>query len=243
MNIFPKSDDYNYLTIKPESTQRVKDIFQAEYSQKKKFNLRKTLTIEEDEVRRFILTQTPILGEIPSIQSIKDSYSQIPNEKMERILERLDQMDFIHLNSGKTAIESSYPFSGTKTSHIITIKKEGYKKVYAMCAVDALGVCFMLNCDVFIESKCYHCSDKVEIEIKNNEIISLKPEHVVVWFDQDYQCCAAVSCCPYTNFYSSKTHFDEWQKERPRRKGDLIWISEAFFLGKLIFENRIEKKG
>lgn len=239
MNISPK---YSVNNIKPELTKRTRDIFQAEYSQKEKFSLRKTLTKKEDEIRRFILAQTPILGEIPSIERIIKSFNQISKQEIEVILDRLDQMDYIHLNPEKTAIESSYPFSGTKTSHIVTIKKEGYKKTYAMCSIDALGICFMLDCDVSIVSKCYHCNDKVEIEIKNYEIVSLKPKDVVVWFDQEYSCCAATSCCPNTNFFSSKQHFDEWQEGKIQRKGDVLQINEAFYLGKLIFEDRMEKK-
>jgi hypothetical protein len=240
VSIFPNSNEPDIYTIKPEPTQRVKDILYAELSQKNKFILRKTLTKEEDEIRSFILTQTPILGEIPSIDIINKVFSQFPEDEIDTILDRLDQMDYIHLNSEKTAIDSSYPFSGIKTSHIVTVKKEGYKMIYAMCAIDALGVCFMLDCDVSIESKCNHCNDKVEIEIKNNEIISFQPKNLVVWFDQDYSCCAATSCCPNTNFFSSKKHFDEWQHKRTRRKGDLIQLSEAFYLGKLFFENKIK---
>jgi hypothetical protein len=239
MNISPKS---NVNNIKPESTKLTRDIFQAEYSQKKKFNVRKTLTKKEDEIRRFILAQTPILGDIPSIDRIMNSFNHISKQEMETILDRLDQMDYIHLNSEKTAIESSYPFSGTETSHIVTINKEGYKKVFAMCAIDALGISFMMDCDVSIVSKCYHCDDKVEIEIKNNEIVSLEPKDVVVWFDQEYSCCAATSCCPYTNFFSSQPHFDKWQEGKIKRKGDILQIQEAFYLGKMIFEDRMEKK-
>jgi hypothetical protein len=238
MNISTNSSVNN---IKPEPTQRTRDIFKAEYSQKEKFSLRKTLTREEDQVRRFILIQTPIMGRIQSIDELMESFNQILKQEMEIILDRLDQMDYIHLNQERTAIESSYPFSGIETSHIVTLKKEGYKKVYAMCAVDALGVCFMLNCDVSIVSKCYHCNDKVEIEIKNNEIVSLKPNDVVVWFDQEYSCCAATSCCPYTNFFSSQQHFDKWQEGKINRKGEVLQIQEAFYLGKLIFEDRMEK--
>jgi hypothetical protein len=240
MSIFPKSKEPSIYTIKPEPTQRARDIFQAECSQKKKFSLRKTLTKEGDDVRRFILTQTPILGEIPSIDKIRRSFDKFTKEEVDTILNRLDQMDYIHLNLQKNTIEAAYPFSGTVTSNIVILKKEGYKKIYAMCAIDALGVCFMFDCDVSIDSKCYHCNDKVEIEIQNNEIISLKPKDVVVWFDREYSCCAATSCCPYTNLFSSKQHYDEWQEGRTRRKGDLLQVPEAFYLGKLFFDNRLK---
>jgi hypothetical protein len=239
MNISPKT---NFDSIKPEPTRQTREIFQAEYSHKEKFSLRKTLSEKEDEIRRFLLAQTPILGNIPSIDGIMKSFNQIPRQEMAAILDRLDQMDYIHLNQERTAIVSTYPFSGVETSHIVTINKEGYKKVYAMCVIDALGISFMLDCDVNILSKCYHCDDVVEIEIKNNEIVFLEPKDVVAWFDQDYECCAATSCCPNTNFFSSQQHFDKWQEGKIKRKGEVLQIQEAFYLGKLIFENRLKKK-
>jgi hypothetical protein len=241
MNISPESNISDDHTIIPEPTQRARDIFQAECSLKQKVSLRKTISREEDEIRRFILTRTPIIGKIPSVDEIWEVYNQFPKDEIDKILERLDQMDYIHVDSEKTTIDAAYPFSGTETSHIVTIKREEYKKIHAMCAVDALGICFMFDSDVLIESKCHHCHDKVDIKIMNNKIISLQPKDVVVWFDMDYSCCAAISCCPNTNFFSSEQHFIKWHETNLQRKGAILNIQETFYLGKLFFEDRIKK--
>jgi hypothetical protein len=110
-----------------------------------------------------------------------------------------------------------------------------------MCAIDALGICFMFNCDVFIESRCYHCEESIQIEIKNNQITFLKPMKLVVWCDREYgeSCCAATTLCKNINFFSSEQHFSKWQKKEPKRKGNLLNMPEAFYLGKLFFENRL----
>ena len=109
-----------------------------------------------------------------------------------------------------------------------------------MCAIDALGMSFMFDCDVSIESLCNHCGERIEIEVKDNKIIFLNPKHPVVWCDMEYSCCAATSLCKNTNFFSSEKHYEDWQKGKPIRKGDLLQIQEAFYLGKLFFENRLD---
>lgn len=121
------------------------------------------------------------------------------------------------------------------------MKKEGYAKIYAMCALDALGVSSMFDCGVSIESRCHHCGEGIKIEIEDNKIVLKKPDKTVMWCDKDYSCCAATSICKNINFFSSEQHFAEWNKEKPGRKGELMQIQEALYLGKLCFENRLGK--
>ncbi|MHA2299101.1 MAG: alkylmercury lyase family protein [Candidatus Hodarchaeales archaeon] len=199
----------------------------------------RTLSKDENDVRRYILTQAPVLGRILSIDEIIEMFTQFSRSMIDSILAKLNQVDAIHLNDDKSAIVAAYPFSGTETSHLVTLKKEGYTRIYTMCAVDALGVCYMFDCDVSIESKCHHCNDKVMIDIRNKEITVLEPEEVIVWFDLEYSGCAATSCCRNINFFSSKQHFEEWQDGRVRRRGEMLQMQEALYMGRLFFENRI----
>ena len=202
----------------------------------------RTLKKEENDIRKFILIQSPVLGRIPSIDEIKIEFNQFPDEKVIAILNKLDEIDVIHLSDDKKVINAAYPFSNSKTSQIVTLRGEAYNKIYAMCAIDALGICFMFDCDVTIDSKCYYSGERIKIEIKDNEIILLKPKNIVVWCDMEYSCCAATSLCKNINFFSSKFHFSKWQKEKPVRKGYLLPLQEAFYLGKLFFENRLDNR-
>jgi hypothetical protein len=236
-----KNKDNKIFAIKPESTNRVNDIFQFSCDIEDinaKFG--RTLSSDENEIREFILTKSPILGRIPSIYEIKKEFNKFPNEKVVTILNKLDMLDVIHLSDDKKSINAAYPFSGSKTPQTVKFKGEGYKRIYAMCAIDALGVCFMFDCDVTIDSRCYYSGERIRIKIKDNEIILLKPKNIVVWCDMEYSCCAATSLCKNINFFSSKSHFAEWRKEKSNRKGHLLPIKEAFYLGKLFFENRLD---
>jgi hypothetical protein len=198
-----------------------------------------TLSSLENRVRRFILTRAPILGRLPFITEVKQHFTQISERKITIILSKLDKLDVIHLTNEQTAISAAYPFSGKTTHHSVIFKDQPFKPLYAMCAIDALGVGFMFKCDVVIESKCNHCNEKIEVGIENYEIVSLKPKNLVVWGDMEYSHCAATSVCKNINFFSSEDHFDRWCEKFPTRNGTLLQIQEAFYLGKLFFENRL----
>jgi len=228
--------------IKPEYTKKAKKIFQKAYkSENLDVKFGRKLSDDENNIRSYILSQSPILGRIPSIEEIKRSFFRLIDKNVDLILNKLHNLDVIHMNNNRTMIEAAYPFSGLITSHLIKFKNESYKDIYAMCAVDALGICFMLDCNISINSRCVHCNEEVKIEIENKEIKYLKPESVVIWFDMEYRRCCSTSICKYTNFFSSLQHFTEWQKDTIKRKGYLLQVQEAFYLGKLFFEKRLKK--
>ncbi len=227
--------------LKPEPSERARRIFQEACGiENIEAKLGRTLTKDENDIRRFILARSPILGKIPSLDEVRKEFSHFQEEKINAIMNRLDNLDAIHLEKDKKTIVAAYPFSGSKTSHKVSLKGKGYKRVYAMCAIDALGISFMFDCDVLIESLCSHCGESIEIEVKDNEIVFLNPRHPVVWCDMEYSSCAATSLCKNTNFFSSERHFEEWTKGKSRRKGNLLPIQEALYLGKLFFGNRLK---
>lgn len=234
-------EENRMLLSKPEPTKRVKKIFQDACSVENieaKFG--RTLSMDANRIRNFILTQSPVLGRIPYIHEIRKEFNEFQKEKVDALLNKLDRVDAIHLDNDKTNIVAAYPFSGSETSHQVYLKRNGFKRVYAMCAIDALGMSFMFDCDVSVESLCYHCGERIDIKVSDNEIISLNPRNTVVWCDMEYSCCAATSLCKNTNFFSSEKHYEDWQKGKPIRKGNLLSIQEAFYLGKLFFENRLD---
>ncbi len=221
--------------IKPEPSELAKSIFEeACCIENRDEKLGKTLSREENTVRKFILTQPPILGRIPTTEEIKKEFRK---KEVDLLLEKLDRLDVIHLEN-KTIV-AAYPFSGAETSHKVSLKGKKYRAVYAMCAIDALGISFMFDTDVSIESSCFYCGDRIEIDGRDGEIIFLNPESTVVWCDREYGDCAATSLCRNINFFYSEKHFLDWRKENLKRKGNLLNIGEALYLGKMFFENRI----
>jgi hypothetical protein len=240
---FSKGETIKSYPIVPEASELAMSIFQYSCETENtdaKFG--RTLAKEENDIRTFILSQSPILGRIPSVDEIGKAFPRFTNEEVNTILNKLDQLDVIHFDDDKSNIIAAYPFSGLKTSHLVSLKGDNYRNICAMCAIDALGIPFMFDCDVSIESSCHHCDEEVEIEIRKDEITSLKPEGVVVWCDMEHSGCAATSLCRNINFFSSKNHFEDWQMDRKGGKGHLLQIQEAFYLGRLFFENRLGKK-
>lgn len=229
------------IKIKPESFSKTNIIFQ-DACNTEEFYAKSGISLlnEENNIRHYILTQTPILGRIPAINEIQRNFRHISKDEFRKIINRLDEVDAIHLNESKTMIEAAYPFSGPETNHLIKFKKGLFKKIYAMCAIDALGIPFMVNSDIDIHSKCFHCDDEINIEIVNHEITSVMPKDLVVWGHMEYSCCAATSLCNNINFFSSEQHFEEWEKRVGKKKGYVLQIQEAFYLGKLFFEKRLK---
>jgi hypothetical protein len=66
-----------------------------------------------------------------------------------------------------------YPFSAVPTRHKVQLK--GGRTVFAMCAIDSLGVAYELEQDSVISSSCSHCNLPIAIEITNGEISLIEP--------------------------------------------------------------------
>ncbi|UCH78878.1 MAG: alkylmercury lyase family protein, partial [Candidatus Coatesbacteria bacterium] len=205
--------------MKPELTEVVKEVIEearAVEDMEAKFG--RSLSADEDDVRRFILTRTAVWGRIPLVAEIKEAFARLPGEEVDAVLRALDEVDVIHLAEDGVSVAAAYPFSGPETPHLVTPYAGDYRPVYAMCAVDALGIPFMLGCDVAIHSRCGHCDDAVDLRVEGGEITSLEPASAVVWFDLEPHPCAAASCCPNTNFFASAEHHAAGQEGRPPRR-------------------------
>ena len=63
-------------------------------------------------------------------------------------MDELAAVDAVHVVNGVVAV--AYPFSGTPTPHRVEL--DGLPAVYAMCAIDALGLPFMASRDGRITS-------------------------------------------------------------------------------------------
>ena len=49
-----------------------------------------------------------------------------------------------------------------------------------MSSIDALGIPFMLNKDITINSECFYSNEKINIEIRNNKIVRVTPKKTAV---------------------------------------------------------------
>ena len=216
----------------PTPTEKTEKLINSYYAHPKKMVI-PTLSLQENEVRTYILTEYAQLGTAPAVEKIKEKFK---NVDVDSILHKLDTLDFIYLDADKLHIECSYPFSTRKTIHKV---KMGGITLYCNCALDALGVPFMFCKDITISSRCGLTGEPITIKIENKKIVSRTHSNIWVW-NSHYWCGKSVdSCCKRMLFFASGTALDKWVKTHPGEEGERLTLSEAFFIGKYLFESFI----
>jgi mercuric ion transport protein len=195
------------------------------------------LSAQEDAVRRYILAQYPLHGQAPTVQDISQALGLTP-EDTKIILERLHAWDMLSLEPQSSTIRLAYPFSSVPTSHLVTFDQwPEAKPVHAQCAIDALGLAFMLHRDLSITSSCASCAKTIAITVRDQTIVAHSPFDTVVWAGTIQEGPVAASACPAINFFCSAAHVDEWLQRQPNAGGSVISLSEALYIGKAIFQH------
>ena len=194
---------------------------------------RANLTPQENEIRKFILKSFAKDGKPPSDRQIMDGLKITSAADVERTIEKLYHADILAKKDG--VIISSYPFSAAETRHRVLFK-DGHQ-VFALCAIDALGIHAMLGEDITVESHCVECDRELRIIIEGSKIVSSTPEGIVVYVN-DGNVCGRVSdtCCPHINFFCSDDDLCQWMWENPQfENGEPYTLDEALEYGKNIF--------
>ncbi len=158
----------------------------------------------------------------------------IARDNVEQSLQVLETDGALYRDPQTRVILAAYPFSATPTPHVVAFP-DGHA-VYAMCAIDALGMPVMLNTDARIESFCTQCGRQVRVEVKRNALAEFSPQDAHVWYMQPDACCvAALEQCPSINFFCSAEHLEEWRAAHADTQGVPLTMDEAFTHGAKIF--------
>ena len=107
---------------------------------------------------RALLLRFPVLGGPPEIANLESLAQQhgVPYEETMILLETLDLAQRVRATG---AIRAAYPFSGVPTMHRVRLTPDSDAgaisgvAVFAMCAIDALGIPLMLRCNAQISSR------------------------------------------------------------------------------------------
>lgn len=123
------------------------------------------LNSEENALRLSLLTQIVATGapiDLPILpaRNVAKLYSGLVEKK---VLVLDDQQK----------IQFAYPVSAVPTPHRVQLA-DG-RCFYAMCAIDAMGTAFTFEQDVTIRSNCSHCSEPVELSLRDGQIETLFP--------------------------------------------------------------------
>ncbi|WP_438804416.1 alkylmercury lyase family protein [Nocardia noduli] len=115
-----------------------------------------------------------------------------------QLLGRLHEADVIRLD-GSGAIVVAYPFSATATAHRVHL--DDGVSVYAMCAIDALGIAAMLEVDITIESTAPDTGQPITITLADQQLTATPATVAVFVGGQNAPGPSADTCCNYLNFF------------------------------------------
>ncbi len=190
------------------------------------------LSRDEDEVRRLILRKYPELGRAPGAAEIATVLG-MPEERVRALLHSLDKKDVLFLKpSGE--IGGAYPFRDESGYEVML---EGGRNVTAMCAVDALGIPFMLRRNAVIRSACAFCGGRIQVRIDSGEVTDCRPEGLVVWAGKACSPKAVTSVCETLTFLCSREHAERWRSAA--QEGWTLDLPEALYVGKRLFEDAL----
>jgi len=189
-------------------------------------------------LHHFILETFATTGHSPSLEDIRARFELGTIGEAEARVAKLEAAGAIHRIPGDPFITHAYPFSNEPTSHHVQL--DSGPRVFAMCAIDALGMPFMLKRNAQIESSCIECDSSVRVHIAGGIVTEHAPSELMVWLaDQPERCVVATDVCPNLNFFCSLQHLEQWQ-HRTRSAGRRLTLAEGVAYGRQVFEGLLD---
>jgi hypothetical protein len=193
-------------------------------------NRAKRLTPAERNLYRWVLRAFAQHGS-PPVDKLVDVASSLGLD-VEQALERLAEEDLVHRAQGEIVV--AYPFSGTPTAH--RVRLNGGREVYAMCAVDALGIPFMLDASAEIRSHDPLAGAEVNVQIQPGAGLAWRPDPaVVLWGATGNGGPSATTCCRFVHFFSSAENARRYLAQNSEVTGEVLEVPIAAEAGKAIF--------
>ena len=128
----------------------------------------------------------------------------------------------------------AYPFSQPPTDH--RVRLDGEREVFAMCAIDALGVPFMLGVAAEIVSCDPVTGDEVWVRVEPGEGQWWEPEQALVLAGSvPGPGPSSGTCCRFVNFFSSRDSAERYLADRPSLAGGILTIPDAAAAGRIVF--------
>ena len=158
--------------------------------------------------------------------------TNLSERTVERMLFELEGYDLLAADKGRRSVGYAYPFTAEVTAHQVKVHSH---ELYALCAIDALGVGSDGRGDRIIVSTLR----KGGIDrdgAGRHDIQECATEPCCRLVRSAYDCCAAVSCCPSVALFCSDEHLDEWLTIQAKQPiGRRLALADAFEIGRALF--------
>ena len=145
----------------------------------------------------------------------------------------LEERDLAHRDRELGGIAIAYPFSAKPTAH--RVRLAGGVEVFAMCALDALGIAFMTDRATQISSTDPASGEPIEISVDPAGSSHWRPQGAVVVVACAGSGPSAASLCPNTNFAASPAQGRAALESVAGGSGTLLSLPEAIETGRSIF--------
>jgi hypothetical protein len=190
-------------------------------------------------VYQAVLRAFAITGQPPGLHTLQQA-ARAHRLEVAQVLAGLAAADVLGLDS-QGRIRMAYPFSAAPTAHQVAIA-DG-PRVYAMCAIDALGIPAMLHTDAVITSADPLTGEPVTITVTRG-ITRWHPPAAVVFTGCTPGCGPAENtCCGYLNFFASPATARDWASQHPEVTGSVLDQAAAQELGTQTFGKLLEDGG
>lgn len=149
-------------------------------------------------------------------------------------LAELAEGDFLYLDDAGR-ITAAYPFSALPTAHRVQIT--GGASVYAMCAIDALGIAPMVDSKAVIQSADPSTGQPITV-IVDGTSSEWHPRTAVVFngrIGSEPAGPSAATCCRYMNFFATRASATAWAHAHPQITGGILSQDHAIEVGNQIF--------
>lgn len=220
------------------SSQTTSDAYPAEFAVGVTSSRITQVSAAARAVHRQILHGFAATGRAPG----KASLTAPDGADLDALLHELHDHDVIQL-AARGAIRAAYPFSGIPTAHRVAI--DAGPTVYAMCAIDALGISAMLHRDTTITTTDPTSHDPITVTVRSGQAV-WRPETAVAFVGSDTTvsaagCCtpsdiaAADRCCGVMNLFITNHNAQAWMTAHPHIAGTMLSKEQALRLGIDIF--------
>lgn len=187
------------------------------------------LTPHARQLHRALLTVFAERGQAPSRSDLQ-SMAASARIDLQAALGELIESDVVAVdNAGE--LRAVYPFSPTPTVHQVAISAG--PTVYAMCAIDALGISAMLGRPTTISSREPDTGEVITVQVEEDRAI-WHPPSAVVFAGASGDSCAGQSVdrtCGSINFFHTANAARRWATSNPSITGSVLSQDQALAAG------------
>ena len=178
-----------------------------------------------------ILRAFAVSGRAPAYGDLEPVANRF-DQSVAELLTALHDLDAIRLTTDGE-IRAAYPFSAAPTRHQIHLANG--TDVYAMCAIDALGMSAMLGTDTRIESVDVTTGRPITMTMTAGTS-TWDPAGAVVFVGATAGGGpSADCCCGYLNFFTDRAAATAWTDAHPNVPGQILDRADAEALGIRLF--------